>query len=697
MAVFDPYASCPCGSGKKFRWCCQPIHQEFTKAFQLDEEGQHDAAVKAIEEVVARHPDNPEVHGRKAQLLFQLGKVEEAEGALQKAFDLNPKYAFGHYLKGRFRHIEGEVAGALILFRKAAEYYSPEAATILSDIYAMIAECEMKLQRPVAARAALDIALRNNTQNDSLRQFLDQVFGEQGRLPLAARKQYLFETLPATASSERAEAWKQAVGAAGSTRLTDAATAFEQLTQSGPGEAPAWYNLALSRAWLGQNAGAVEALDKYVSLETDEAKAIAAWTLAEVLRLGHGMEENADFVETGFTFTLKNPQAFVDWLSSLEGERRLLAPQINQEENILTALILEKLPPALTPELAAQQAPRLAGSLTLMGPVGLLRSGFREGLLKLVDEVKQKLGSVIGESHENKGPIGFNELFAEAMVFPVGLSDQAAAGEKLRAELGKFFEEIWLHRPLKSLGGAPPIDAIGHPVLKKKVLGLVELFGETAAACGIPCDFDRVKRKLGAGSPSATSPASGPVDVTALGAAELAALSIESLAADQLEQAFQSALKLDARDLAGKFAEALVALPARKEKPDRYPWFNHLIVSAQNNRELDKALEYVDAAAKDDCENNEGRRRNDYELRRGQLHAKRGEIDQAQDVFDRLIARVPSDTKILGTATEAMLSAKQGSRAKAFAEKGLALAKQQNNRDSEGYFQELLGAAQKSG
>ena len=32
--ALDPYASCPCGSGKKFKWCCQPIHVQIDRAFQ---------------------------------------------------------------------------------------------------------------------------------------------------------------------------------------------------------------------------------------------------------------------------------------------------------------------------------------------------------------------------------------------------------------------------------------------------------------------------------------------------------------------------------------------------------------------------------------------------------------------------------------------------------------------------------------
>src|SRR4029077_3595816 len=82
----DAYAPCPCGSGKKFKWCCQPIHVQIDRAFQMDTEGQHEAALRLMDEVLAENPANPEAFGRKAQLLYQNDRVEEAEEAIQKAF-----------------------------------------------------------------------------------------------------------------------------------------------------------------------------------------------------------------------------------------------------------------------------------------------------------------------------------------------------------------------------------------------------------------------------------------------------------------------------------------------------------------------------------------------------------------------------------------------------------------------------------
>ena len=81
MAI-DPYASFPCGSGKKFKWCCQDIHADIDAAFQQHNAGQHEAALRTMEGAVARHAGNPEAWGRQAQLLSLNGKPDEAEQAL---------------------------------------------------------------------------------------------------------------------------------------------------------------------------------------------------------------------------------------------------------------------------------------------------------------------------------------------------------------------------------------------------------------------------------------------------------------------------------------------------------------------------------------------------------------------------------------------------------------------------------------
>jgi tetratricopeptide (TPR) repeat protein len=690
--ALDPYASCPCGSGKKFKWCCQPIHVQIDRAFQQDAEGQHEVALRLMDEVIAEHGGNPEAWGRKAQLLYQNGRVEDAEAALQKAFEINPKYPFGHLLRGMFRYQEGEIPGALLLFRKAADYYDPEAHDLLAQVYGMIADCEMQLNRPVAACAALRIVLRYQPADVETRERFEAVFGNKGRLPAAARKEYTFLPPAPSLAGDRRAAWGGALAGLERARLGDAARAFEELAKADPEDAAAAYNLGVARAWLGDNPGALEALDRYVTLEPDEAKAGAAWALGEVLRCAYGMDEQSDHHEYSVAYQARDPRPIEGVLREWGGARRLLRIGTGQEEGVLSFLVLDAAPTFTVTPGPTEAAP-LAGYLVIAEGVVRLWGPVRERFDRARAEFEQKAGAGLSDGQARVGRPAFDDVVAEALIFPVGLSDKAEAERRIETAARQFFEETWLHRPLRSLNGIPPIDAAGHAVLRKKLRGVVQFLQDCAAGGALhEYDFDRVRRKLGL-APAGAAPA----DITALGAPELAALKVEALSDEQLRQAFQTAQRLDAHEIGTHFARALVARPPAAGEADRYPYFSYLIERALAGGNTAEALDTINEGEKADCEQNEGRRRNDYELRRGKVHARRGEADAAHDVFDRLIQRDPTSLKTRAAAAEAMLSLRQGPRALRFAEEGLAQARQQNDRDSEGHLMELVAAAKKQG
>jgi tetratricopeptide (TPR) repeat protein len=669
-----------------------PIHVEISRAYQQEEQGQHDAALRIMDEVIAAHPDNPEPLGRKAQLLYEHGKAEEAENVLQKAFDLQANYPFGLMLRGMFRMEEGEIKGAVLSFRKAADAYDPAAHDHLSRLYQMITDGELKMNRPIAAHAALKLSIHFQPANEELRKGLDAVFGSQSRLPAAARKDYTYKT----PKSGVTESWTKALAAAQG-RLSDAARAFESLTTEDAKNGAAWFNLGLTRAWLGDNRGALEALDRYVPLEEDVSAAAEAWTLGEVLRQGHDMADACDFLEQSYAYQFRDMQALFNLLNEWQKDRRFVPFEVNQEQHLITGLILEK-KTALTPELAATQVSNLGAFLLIIGDHLRLWHTNVEQLDRVRQEVVEKVPQM-QEVRRDKGPATFNDMLADALAFAANATEEATAKRLVLEHTQRYYEDTWIHRPLRTLGGVPPVDAAAQPVLKKKVLGAIQWIQDCAIITpSRDYDFDRLRRKLGLkeGAAAAAPGVSGAPDITAMGAAELAGLPVDGLPEDQLEQAYQTAIKLDAKELAGRFALALVSkpVPAGQTK-DRFPWYSHLVQLALADGKTDAALDFVNDGEKDDCEHNEGRRRNDYELRRGQLHAKRGEIDAAADVFERLAQRVPDNPRYRGSAAEAMLSAKRGDKALQFAEAGLTKAREKNDRDSEQYFMELVDAAKR--
>ena len=213
-------------------------------------------------------------------------------------------------------------------------------------------------------------------------------------------------------------------------------------------------------------------------------------------------------------------------------------------------------------------------------------------------------------------------------------------------------------------------------------------------------DWNRLRQLLGLTTTAAA--ASGPAAATtanipALSEEQLAALADEVLSLEELEQAYQTSQKLNAAGLSARFARALVGRPPHPQKTDRYPWYLFLVQQALRDGDTGAALEYVNEGEQADREHNAGQRLNDFELRRGLVHVKRGEADQAHDVFQKLIERAPADLRYRVAATEAMLSLKQGPRALRFGEEGIARARQQQNRDAEQQLLELTATARKLG
>lgn len=691
--MIEPYDPCPCGSGKKFKWCCQPIYAGIQQAEELFDADQHEAALKAIDQVCQQHPDRPHAWGKKAELLARMSQVDACEEALEKAFALSPNYGFGLLLRARIRFEEGEVAGGLLLARKAADAYPMESREDLTILQKMIFQAEWHFRRPVAARSALEQALALTPSDDDARQALEGLFGKESSLPEAARKRYALLNPP----QERRSAYTAAF-ASTPPKLTAMAAAYASLAQQDAGDATAWYNLALCRAWLGDNKAAVEALEPYVEKAQKDEDAIAAAALGEVLRCGAGMDEQCDYAQHAILYQVRDPQPVQALLQEWVDSKRLI-PLQPQEEGELHAFILELSTSGLvTLGSAASDAGRLAGELRIQGPYVHVHCPVEDTYNRLKDELRTKLRLSLTDLRTNRVPPSFPGILAEAVLFFVKPpeSDEVAQ-QRTRDHAARFFEDTWVKRPRRSLSNIAPVDAVGSPRLRRKLSGIID-FLQQCSAVNAPkiYDFDLLRRKLGlVAGPAAPVGEAG--DIPAMGAAELSALKPDALADEQLEQAYQTAYRLDAQEIAAHFAQALVARTPQPGKGDRFPYVSFLVNRAMSEGDTDAALGLIDEGTRIDCESNEGRRRDDYELRRANVHVKRGEPGPAEDVFTRLIQRAPRNFKVRGQAAEAMLQLKQPAKALKFAEEGVAEARKANDRDADDYLSDLASAARRQG
>ncbi len=74
----DPYAICPCGSGKKLKFCCSDLVGEIEKIHRMIEGEQPRAALRHVNQTLAAHPGRASLLDLKATLELSLDELDAA-------------------------------------------------------------------------------------------------------------------------------------------------------------------------------------------------------------------------------------------------------------------------------------------------------------------------------------------------------------------------------------------------------------------------------------------------------------------------------------------------------------------------------------------------------------------------------------------------------------------------------------------
>jgi hypothetical protein len=443
------------------------------------------------------------------------------------------------------------------------------------------------------------------------------------------------------------------------------------------------------------------------------------------------MEAEADYLAHGFVMAIRDPNAVQTMLRSWSQTGRLRGVRANPEAGLIMGLVVEELPSLLA--VGSATLARVAAKMLIAQGMIHVTHPDRESVAKVADDIRAALNLAVEAPQESTRAISFGDVALEALAQPVQTTDVTAAENKLRDHARNFFENVWIHRPLKSLAGNSPLDAVGSSHLRKRVFGAVKFMEDCLAAVQphkqvgeelVPIEtykFADLRHKLGleyisAEPPKVNVPAEAPApapakaqpaapapkpapkkrDISAMNAGELSALDVAAMSVDELEQAMRAAVKIDAKELATAFAQAGIAKPFDAAKPDRWFLYAAAVAGASTAGDLPRAVELAEQGEKYDAEHNAGSRAMDYELKKAQLYVKMKDAEKAAATFDSIISKHPGEGKFYTTAAEEMLRLKSGARALAFAERGLALAKEQGNGDLEGHCQELIAAARKA-
>lgn len=531
MAALESYSPCPCGSGQKYKWCCQKAEPFAERAQRLADSGQAEAAKGALDEGLAKIPGNPWLVMRKAILLARQGKAAEAGAELRGLIAAQPGHVGAHnFLVRVVLETEGAEAGASQL-QQALSAVTGEAREPLAMTAQFVGVMLGEEGHAPAALAHLGLAERLGGEDED-RMIAQTVRMIEGNASISAwlRNPYELADAPAGLTPEAAEAYAKALGWAEQGLWASSASGFETL--SADGVATADYNLGLCRLWLADDAGAVAALRRHIPTLGGSIEAVDLEALCQIVAPPKGDElvGHIQLIWTvrdraGLLKALKADPAIDD-----EGRGPIDPNDPESPEVDLFALLDRPKPAAGVSGLDVKSLPRIEGRVSVGTEIAALDLVDDGRLDRLSARFTGLAGSTIPPAHPRTKVLGPVPRLSVALQAEMWLPEDVSRDDASRFtqdEHSRIIGEVWPDTKLPYLGGRTPRQAGRDKASQVPLRAALCQFetGQEFWRGGL--DFAALRRELGVEPEPAFDPAA--VDVEGLHLARLHRVPVEGL------------------------------------------------------------------------------------------------------------------------------------------------------------------------
>ncbi|SFJ00824.1 SEC-C domain-containing protein [Planctomicrobium piriforme] len=549
----DSYALCPCGSGKKVKFCCQPILTEMAKIEKLQENNQPRMALQLIDKLLKDHPQNAWLVNQRAMALIADERNEEARDGLVAFLRKNPEHPLSNGLLAlAMTEIEPIDQCKKVIHRAFLKSMSAEPR-IVAILAGKLVDYFMSAGHDMAARQHMAVVLRLEGEQERQRTLMAMLeFDSDTGIPYPLRGAH---PMPIYQPSEAlAPQVKKAQRLYVHACFSEAADLLDQVVQQDANSPELWHTIGLMRAWDGDEKRAAAALHQASTLYTDPEKAIDVETISQLL-LRRQRENTIPAVVRTF-----DVESLSRLLTRLDNEDRLCRMPL-QEQAVMSGVsaaydVLDRPVPG-TSELASatlDSVPRSIGQITLFdqdqegnAPQAHVNALLGERLDESLKIFERAAGELAKPAAKEEGD---DEVLGWYSKEDIALNDTAffppQTPSRVRNVLRRQFVEksvpqIWLETPLAVLGGKSPSQAAGDESLKVSLTAAVRVLDSFMDRRGVMLDVAALREQLKLAPPTPIAVAEDK-DVNTFSLPQLLRLETKPLSDEMFERLLQRAI-----------------------------------------------------------------------------------------------------------------------------------------------------------
>jgi tetratricopeptide (TPR) repeat protein len=581
MAAVDPYAPCPCGSGQKYKWCCQKVEAAADRAARLFDNGQIQAAFEAIDAALKKEPDSPLLLIRKTLFLATQEQPEEAKETLRRVFRKQPKHPGALLLLTRLvLETEGGVEAADQLQHALAAIDRAESSAALAQLVQHVAATLAEEGLFPAALKHIELARRIAPEDAGTSGQLPRMIESNSSVSAWQKDPYRPAGPPAGLPEEAHRRFAQALLGIEQGLWSAAAGAFELLSAEGPRASAiavaADRNLGLCRLWLGEQAAAVGPLRRSIArasaspdaTEQDRAEAVDLEALCQQIA-PPCPDDQVELVQ--WIWPLRDRPGLLDRLGKDPSVHPAGSGPLEPDDPDSPEAEQFELLSGPQIEAARGLSPRdlrqIVGRLVVAQDTVALQSYDDGRLDALAERFTALAGGTIAPAHPRTKVLGKMPRDALALAWewlpPEGLAPEEIA--RLRREQGSILvREVWPKTPMPYLRGRTPLAAAAAgdaAIPLRAAIFQMELTNESWRA---DVDFAALRALVKIGPEPAVDPET--LDVEGVHLARLSLVPVERLDDERLVAFYRRAKRAMVAPALERASRVLIDRPDAAER-----------------------------------------------------------------------------------------------------------------------------------